>query len=46
MLSKSASWGISPELYELNKLTIPVSENQLYKVIKQREIDGTANIAF
>lgn len=46
MLSKSASWGSSPELYELNELTITVSKNQLYKVIKQREIDGTANIAF
>lgn len=45
MLSRSDSWGSSPELYELNELTITINENQLYKVIKQREIDGIANIA-
>lgn len=45
MFSRSASWGSSPGLYELNELTITVNENQLYKFIKQREIDGIANIA-
>ena len=46
MLSRSAFWGSSPELYKLNELTITVNENQLYKfIIKQREIDGIANVA-